>query len=227
MCFNAETSMAAFLFGVLCGIFVLKRGLKNKNLDDILTGILIFLIVNMQLIEYFLWKNQLCNKTNKFFSILIIFVLYLQPVVFYLILNRYLGKNLENRNIINFLVLLFTILTGIIIYYLYNKKICSLKDKNGCRLVWDSLNYLMENKIILGILFFFFYFLFAYIIREILIKQNIIDNTKFFRNNLLTVSLFLTLIITIINKGNKFYETFGSLWCIIAVLLGLFAALNI
>ena len=85
----------------------------------------------------------------------------------------------------------------------------------------------MENKIILGILFFFFYFLFAYIIREILIKQNIIDNTKFFRNNLLTVSLFLTLIITIINKGNKFYETFGSLWCIIAILLGLFAAINI
>ena len=181
----------------------------------------------MQLIEYFLWKNQLCNKTNKFFSILTMFVLYLQPVVFYLILNRYLGGKIEYRNIINFLVLIFTIVTGIIIHYLYNKKICSLKDKNGCRLVWDSLRHLMENKIILGILFFFFYFLLAYIIREILIKQNIIDNTKFFRNNLLSVSLFLTLIITIINKGNKFYETFGSLWCIIAVFLGLFAALNI
>ena len=66
MCFNEKISMNVFIFGILCSLYLINRGIKKNNGNDKLYGILLILISFMQLIEYFLWKNQKsCNKINQ------------------------------------------------------------------------------------------------------------------------------------------------------------------
>ena len=64
MCFNATTSLITFTISLMSSIYLLYNGIYKNNKNDILFGILVILIGLMQLIEYFLWNNQKCNKKN-------------------------------------------------------------------------------------------------------------------------------------------------------------------
>jgi len=81
MCFNATTSLITFTISLMSSMYLVYNGIHENNKNDILFGILVILIGLMQLIEYFLWNNQKCNKINHVFSLLIIVVLYLQGII--------------------------------------------------------------------------------------------------------------------------------------------------
>ena len=60
MCFNTESSITVFI-GIICSIALFHRSIKNNSKIDFFSSILLILITSMQLIEYVLWQNQVCN----------------------------------------------------------------------------------------------------------------------------------------------------------------------
>ena len=57
MCFNAPVSLTTFLIGIIGSIRLFYLNYKAE-------AIFYAWVVLMQLIEFFLWRNQPCNKTN-------------------------------------------------------------------------------------------------------------------------------------------------------------------
>ena len=117
MCFDEETSLGVFSIGLTSSIILLRNGITNKNKSDIFFSCVTFLISLMQLNEYFLWRNQKCDNKNKFWSIMIIFVLYLQPIISILLLKKLYYSNIFlQNNILYFFMIIYTI---IFVYFIY------------------------------------------------------------------------------------------------------------
>ena len=85
MCYSPEVSLGTFLFVSCICIYKWNR---NKGIDKA-AALLFFVIVFMQLVEFFLWINPTCNSVNKTFSSFVPIVLYLQPLLFSLIVWKF------------------------------------------------------------------------------------------------------------------------------------------
>ena len=159
MCINKETSIGSFTLCFVLSSFMLFRGIKNKNKTDIITGSLFISVSFIQLLEYFIWKNQECNNINSVFSILIIVLLLCQIIVFYIsVLSQYKIKDITIHSAMFLAIIVF--IYSIIILIKNKEKLCSKPSKNSCRLEWDSMKYLYKNnKIItfIGGIFIFIY----------------------------------------------------------------------
>ena len=136
MCFNAESSIAAFTFAILCSIYLIIRGFKLNDKNDKTTGMILIFIANMQLLEYFLWKNQNCGNVNQILTILIVIAISLQAFSTFFISNYYYPNHL-NKTIYYIPVVLFILVILLILNELIKNKnkLCTLKDKNSCRLL--------------------------------------------------------------------------------------------
>jgi hypothetical protein len=77
MCYSAESSLGTFLFVFIISCYLwIKGGIINKSI-----AIILFFISLMQIVELFIWLNLECSNTNKFISLFIPILLYLQPVI--------------------------------------------------------------------------------------------------------------------------------------------------
>ena len=61
MCWSIEASIVTWVIGLISGIYLLTRRLKN----DIVMGLLILTYSSMQLWESFMWYDQKCGTINK------------------------------------------------------------------------------------------------------------------------------------------------------------------
>jgi len=77
MCFSANASLATFLIGGIGSYLVWTLG---SSFDKIIGAFMGFVSL-MQGIEYVLWKNQECNRSNKLVSIVGMWLNHLQPLV--------------------------------------------------------------------------------------------------------------------------------------------------
>ena len=152
MCFNKETSLGVYIVGMCCSLYLINRGVISKNKDDIMAGSLLFLIAQMQIIEYFLWKNQTCNKINKLCSLFIVVLLWLQPLLYYCVCYLFNKDKLSFTTKRSHLILLLfgsLLFLYCFIYIINNdKNICSLADKATCRLSWSPMEYIYNHKIL-------------------------------------------------------------------------------
>ena len=255
MCFDAKTSLITFTISFVCFCYLLIRGIKTENKNDIFLSILTILIGLMQLIEFFLWRNQNCNNNNNhYFSLLIIVLLFLQGTI----ANQVYLKLYPNddpffsKNDVNSVIFIYAILTCYLLYYLNTFKLCSKPSATSCRLIWDSFVKLRESKnSILYILFICFYFLmFLFIIL----------NSKYSKNTLLTryplrysflaimfviasiyvvaTSYFYKELYFLMKNGHlpevfkKLFlltgsDAFGSVWCFLCVFIGIIGILKL
>jgi hypothetical protein len=85
MCYSPEVSIGTFLFVSGISAYIWNR---NKG-DDRAASLLFFVIVFMQLIEFFLWTNQTCGPVNRTFSSIVPILLYIQPLLFSLIIWKF------------------------------------------------------------------------------------------------------------------------------------------
>ena len=135
MCFDATTSAITFSATTLSAIYLYNRGYKTNNKNDKFFSLLVLLIGFMQLIEYFIWKNQNCNSMNHLFSILIIVLLTIQPILCY---NWYYYLHKNTTGLSHNLVLLYSIIffcyNVYIINWLNQTQLCSKPTKRSCRL---------------------------------------------------------------------------------------------
>ena len=77
MCFSANVSLATFLLGGIGSFLVWTLG----TAFDRIAGLFMGFVALMQGIEYILWKNQECNRSNKLVSIVGMWLNHLQPLV--------------------------------------------------------------------------------------------------------------------------------------------------
>lgn len=224
MCFNKETSISIYTFGVLCSVYLVYRGLSKKINVDIYSGILLFFIAQMQLIEYFLWKNQKCNFNNKLASSFIMPLLYFQILAIY-VMHLYFNKLTPIKNkkikIISFLMLLFTLLTIYIVYILKKNfdKICSFKDEKSCRLIWKPFEFLYKYNYLIIFLFIILYFAVS--------MPCFMEQKKYFRNSIFKLTLIFSILYAIFYKGKHFVILFSGVWCFLCGLYGPICILNI
>jgi len=117
MCFNAPVSLTAFIIGAVGSIRLFTLGYKAEAL-------FYFWVVLMQLVEYFLWKNQPCNKTNLRVTNAGMFINHLEPVALWV--GILLFSKRELPFLANVLLLFYLLLT---IYY---TKLFFEKNKLQC-----------------------------------------------------------------------------------------------
>lgn len=241
MCFNATTSLITFSISVICFIYLLYYGLKTKNKNDIFLSILTILIGFMQLIEYLLWKDQSCDKNtntnglNHYASLFIIVVLYLQVVVMN-ILYFYLfpGRKTIDINIVIFCIALFSLFTMYLLSYLNKQQLCSMPAKKSCRLAWAPFTFLNTHNRLFISIFLFFYFLLILFIYVNSYNTNFLTEYPL-RYRFLFITFIFAAIYTIVKETSKkmnifnFYnysDVFSSIWCFMAVFIGIIGVLR-
>jgi hypothetical protein len=92
----------------------------------------------MQLLEYFMWKDQYCGRMNHLATMLALLLLLIQPIAI-LIGAYYFGDLVFNRNKLAPIIWIYGIIIGIFginwINYASKKRLCS--RPSGIHLDWD------------------------------------------------------------------------------------------
>lgn len=152
MCWNKEVSLNTFLFSSFVFLLILYNNeytfYKIPDFDKFWLRIFMAIVISMQLVEYFIWKNIDNIFYNKLFTHIAMLIIFFQPITTIL--------NINNKNIKN--ILLFFYLSLIIPFGIlnYNKNIYSTIS-NQKHLNWNIINH--ENKIakIIGLAWLFFF----------------------------------------------------------------------
>lgn len=157
MCWNLESSWLSYIIGSIASLLLLIYGSDvDKNL-----GIFFLAVVQIQLIEYFIWKdNTMCGELNNKASKYILPVLTFQA--FLMIFGAYLYNSslLSDEHMRNLFLVYLVITLSVLFFYnnfIKHKKLCSKKIKNK-GIKWDLGNIFKDNNIFshVWILFYFF-----------------------------------------------------------------------
>jgi hypothetical protein len=123
MCYNKDISIYTYILGLVSSYLLLINDKKNLKI----LGCFFMIVIQMQLVEYFLWINNTCNTKNIELSEIGALVNYFQPIVLYGAIIYY-NKNIKNKN--------KNIITTIIFIYIISFFIYSLNIFNiGCTVV--------------------------------------------------------------------------------------------
>ena len=198
MCFNKSSSIVTYVMGTLLSITLYKYG---DNIDKHI-ALFSLVFVQMQLAEYFMWKDQECNNTNHYASIFGHIVLLLQPIsviLFGIILNTFSYPK-KYLYILLFIIIL-PLLHKIYLYSVNNKKLCTLEQQSG-NLEWEFVDGNTEDW---SNFYFMLYFLFLSVPWLLL-------NDKF------RGFTFFMLIILSYTYNRYNFEQWESKWCFYAVI---------
>ena len=134
MCYSTTTSLLTFAVMAISTIYLIYRNYPN----DRWVAIVFISAGLMQLLEYFMWKDQSCGKTNHIATMLAFIVLLIQPIAV-LIGAYYFGDLVIDRKKLAPIIWIYGIIIGIFainwINYVSKKRLCS--RPNGIHLDWD------------------------------------------------------------------------------------------
>ena len=152
MCYNTTISLLTFVVMTISTIFLIYRNYPNDRWFAI-----IFISAGiMQLLEYFMWKDQVCGKINHFATFFAFIVLLIQPIAV-LLGAYYFGDLVFDRKKLVPIIWIYGIIIGIIginwINFGSKKKICS--HPNGIHLDWDFSKWI--NRPIMRIFWVMYY----------------------------------------------------------------------
>jgi len=195
MCFNAEVSLATFAIGTTGSIYLWKY---NRPLS-----IFYGWVVLMQLIEFFLWKNQKCSDSdtrekNITFTRLGALINNMEPIILWLAIILFSSRTLSTS--IHVWMIIFCALTGLYMIGL-NMDRCTVVTKESFpHLHWkwnEGSNYII----------YYAAFLFSFIILSLEGLEKKVSTINAF---LVVISFFLSHVL--------FSDTHstGALWCVAA-----------
>jgi hypothetical protein len=187
MCFNEQVSIGTYIIG-MTGCINLYFNLNLK-----VESIFLAWVIQMQLIEYFLWKNQSCNQDNINTTKTGIVINHLEPVILWIAILRLSSHKLPNY--VNILMGVFLLVT-----YFYTKRIftdkCTLKE--GTHLVWQW-NYDDYSLI---------YYIFFLLCINLLLIYGLDNGNKL---AMLTTGSYLISVLVYSNE-----KSVGAMWCFFA-----------
>lgn len=141
MCYSKEQSITAWIINLTVCIYLLNTDIGNTELKSFILFLLY--IGQMQLIDYIYYNNQECNIINKLTSKLGLFIVYLQPLVLYVLQLCYNSFSINTGlHILAFLYLIMIIL------YAKNQYIdlnCTEKDNTETK-VCCSVGYKIDKN---------------------------------------------------------------------------------
>ncbi len=139
MCYNATTSLFTFSLITISIMYLIYRNYPNDRWFAIVfisTGI-------MQLLEYFMWKDQSCGKINHIATMLALLLLMIQPIAV-LLGAYYFGDLVFHRKKLVPIIWIYGIIIGIFAINWINfgnkKRLCS--RPSGIHLDWDFSNWI-------------------------------------------------------------------------------------
>jgi hypothetical protein len=194
MCYNKDVSIGTYILGIVgCYNLYINYGYKVE-------AIFFAWVVQMQLIEYFLWENQVCNDTNKITTNVGAIVNHAEPVILWIAILLLSSKQLPHW--VNLLMAIF-----IIVSIFYTKYILDdLKDDNCTNITPESKPHLFwkwNNKKYAQI-----YYAFFLLCLNILVINGV--DKGYHLSILINMSFFISGII----YGSK--KSVGAMWCFIA-----------
>ena len=150
MCYDARSSIQSFAFiTVTSGLLFYYGDKYDKHI-----ALFLFVVIQMQLAEYFMWMDQECNNMNKYATYYAFFVLFIQPLS--VLWGGYYFKTL---NISFYTYVILTIvhsclfLMKIFEYSQKPGKICSKPNKTK-HLEWDFARRQNDNEYIVFSVYF-------------------------------------------------------------------------
>jgi len=128
MCFSEQMSIIAFSVGMIGSILVYSLG----KIYDKIVGLWIGFVSCMQLVDFFLWRNQTCNRINYITSIVGIILNHLQPIMLGIIILC-VNTELSYQDIKTILWILLIYICTMVPYtwQCIVKTQCTLKDNNN------------------------------------------------------------------------------------------------
>jgi len=192
MCFNAEVSISTYILGLIGSFILYKKGYPKE-------AILYFFVIQMQLIEYFLWKNQTCNSFNKFITKIGIILNHLQPIILYLLIKYFNdGQSFILPKWLDLFMVIFVIMTIYYTKYVMNDDCSLITVESNPHIEW-----LWNNKNYGGI----YYLLFILIV--VLLTYYGLSNGK-----LHSAIILIGYVISYLIYNKK--KSVGSIWCFYA-----------
>lgn len=195
MCFNAPVSLITYIIGSVFSILLIIR---NKNHQRPI-GLFLLFVVQMQILEYILWKNQECNKINEITTKLSAYFNNLQPFVLYIIIVYFFGQS-NIHILIHIIMLLYLIICIVYTNHSLKNIKCTLADcPKSIHLYWKW------NVADYYGLFYLFYFIISFLLLYMYIKPLWISHV-------FLISFVLSFIIYYKVKA------IGAIWCFFAAI---------
>ena len=152
MCYNQTISFITFAIMAISTIYLIYRNYPN----DRWVAIVFISAGIMQLLEYFMWKDQSCGKTNHIATMFAFLLLLIQPIAV-LIGAYYFGDLVFDRKKLAPIIWIYGIIIGIFginwINYGMKNRLCS--RPNGRHLDWDFSKWI--NRPMMKIFWIIYY----------------------------------------------------------------------
>jgi hypothetical protein len=192
MCFNKEVSIGTYIIGMLGSLYLYKQGLIPE-------AIFYCCVVQMQLIEYFLWKHQSCKdiQINKNITKLAIIINHIEPLILWAAIIVFSKKILPIW--VHQVMLGYIILSVIVtLYSLKNVSHTTVTEDSGGHLKWQ-----WNNIKYTGI--YYLYFLLVLIVLSIYGLQN---------GKMHAILVTVAFVISFVMYYD--YKSTGAMWCFMA-----------
>jgi len=208
MCFNAETSITAFIVGSIFTALNIHKGYTQSSKFHLMIGYISIFIVIIQLFEFVIWKHLKNHTINNIASLMINLITTYQPVLFILIYSFVYNKKIENW--LSLLFIIYIIIHVFNFYDIIKNKLVTTIDKSG-KLLWPDTSFQTY------ILYWIILSIFLYKLYKINIRKTLFI--------LLLVTLF-TLWVVYLQKPKTFRSIsglFNTLWCLFCIYIPIVA----
>lgn len=201
MCYNAKSSLIAFLVTSICSIYIYHRDYKyGKAL-----ALFFFTVSLMQISEFFMWSDQGCGNMNHYATLFAFIVLCLEPLIAIWVAYKFDITNIDKKKL-KYILYIYVIVFGfaIIKSLLYSGKLCSKPNPNNANLNWGI--HPIVKTLPKFILYIFYVLYFGAFLTFLLFKNKKEGLTYFL---LYMGTLVISKLITLGNPG-----AWKSIWCI-------------
>ena len=217
MCFNSQVSLSVFTIGVICLGVMISRKLYFFSLFYLF-------VIFMQLLEYFAHVSLDNNdsKLNKQMASAVLLLIFLQPVVF----SLYAGMvKYKNKNYLCMIAPIIVIFTGVTLFLYKNAESTGMLrishlnkscNSNICRLEWS---FFKPDKILSSLFLLLYFFLFTFTAKYFNLSKQF-NNSFGILLSLLAISLVYMTFVDELPSNKLPFAAFGSIWCILATLIG-------
>jgi hypothetical protein len=187
MCFSEKASLIALVAGLSSSLACYSVGKPEYKI----VGLFFAFVTLMQLVDYLLWKHQVCDAYNKMVSFVGMILNHLQPVVLFTLL-WYFNKPTDIRVLVVYLFF--------IIPYSFRKLGCTLKGSDSHMWwSWNTDNNELYKQIVYGV----------FILSLALMAYKGLGRIE---------GLYIVLTFAITNMVYNQEYSVGSLWCFFVVI---------
>ena len=240
MCFDATTSVTAFGIAFVSALCLYHQGIVKKDNNNLFFSGLLILVALVQLLEYLIWNNQNCDRSNHALSMMLFGIISLQPVA---IANLYYYFLSNSSGFLYSIVLLYSVMfsgfSGFVMHWLDQMPLCTTPTNTSCRLHWASFTQLATHEWYFGV-WSTMYIAPWLLCTALMCTLHYKDIAKYpVRHIFVPASLLLTISYILYQRNSmsafldkpgifsQHADAWGSLWCFSGVMLGIVALLEV